>query len=61
MANRMQKFIELGEHRPAKRAATARRGDFDEIYGEFDPSAAADQAARCSQCGHAAFQQMRHS
>ena len=51
MANRMQKFIELGEHRPAKRAATARLGDFDEIYGEFDPSAAADQAARCSQCG----------
>ncbi|MGE5202262.1 MAG: NAD(P)-dependent oxidoreductase, partial [Acidobacteriota bacterium] len=36
---------------PPKRAAEARRRDFQEIYGEFDAAEAARQAARCSQCG----------
>jgi glutamate synthase (NADPH/NADH) small chain len=51
MPSRMLKFIELGEHRPEKREAEARRTDFDEIYREFEPDAASQQAGRCSQCG----------
>jgi glutamate synthase (NADPH/NADH) small chain len=47
----MLKFTELGSHPPDKRGAEARRQDFDEIYREFDAGQAADQAARCSQCG----------
>ena len=51
MPSRMLKFIELGEDRPEKRGADLRRADFDEIYREYDPAAAAAQAGRCSQCG----------
>ncbi len=51
MGGKMLRFVELGEHRPDKRAAETRRADFGEIYQEFDPAAAADQAGRCSQCG----------
>jgi glutamate synthase (NADPH/NADH) small chain len=51
MANRMLRFIELGQQMPNKRDAESRRRDFDEIYDEFAPAAAAEQAARCSQCG----------
>jgi glutamate synthase (NADPH/NADH) small chain len=36
---------------PDKRPAGARRGDFREIYGPFQPERAAEQAARCEQCG----------
>ncbi len=49
--NRMLKFIELATRPPDKRDAEGRREDFDEIYRDFDPAAAAAQAARCSQCG----------
>ncbi len=51
MPNRMLKFLELGSRRPDKRDAETRCRDFDEIYREYDPAAAAAQAARCSQCG----------
>ncbi len=51
MGGKMLKFVELGERRPDKRAAEARRADFGEIYQPFDPEAAAAQAGRCSQCG----------
>ncbi len=51
MGGKMLKFVELGEQRPEKRGADARREDFAEIYRDFDPAAAADQAGRCSQCG----------
>ncbi len=47
----MLKFFELESRRPDKRGAETRRRDFDEIYREYDPAAAAAQAARCSQCG----------
>jgi glutamate synthase (NADPH/NADH) small chain len=47
----MLKFFELGSRRPGKRGAEMRSRDFDEIYQEYDPAAAAAQAARCSQCG----------
>ena len=51
MAERMLQFVRLPQHQPEKRAATARRTDFGEIYDDFDPPAAASQASRCSQCG----------
>ena len=51
MAQRMLKFVNTSQRMPEKRAALARRADFQEIYQEYDPAAAAEQAARCSQCG----------
>ncbi|RMD60655.1 MAG: NAD(P)-dependent oxidoreductase [Alphaproteobacteria bacterium] len=51
MVNKMLRFIDVGERRPDKRPAAERRHDFHEIYAEFDPDAAAEQAGRCSQCG----------
>ncbi len=51
MAERMLRFVDLGQRRPDKRDADLRRGDFDEIYREFERERAGDQAARCSQCG----------
>ncbi|MCW5752243.1 MAG: NAD(P)-dependent oxidoreductase [Alphaproteobacteria bacterium] len=51
MAERMLKFISVPQRMPDKRTATERRQDFDEIYAEFQRERAAEQAARCSQCG----------
>ncbi len=51
MASRMLKFVKLARAMPDKRSAETRRHDFDEIYDEYDPQAAASQASRCSQCG----------
>ncbi|WP_193368905.1 NAD(P)-dependent oxidoreductase [Pelagibius marinus] len=51
MASRMLQFVKLARAMPEKRSAEARRRDFDEIYDEYDPEAAANQAGRCSQCG----------
>ena len=51
MAPRMLKFVTVGRQLPDKRAATLRRTDFNEIFDEFDPVRAAEQAGRCSQCG----------
>jgi glutamate synthase (NADPH/NADH) small chain len=51
MPNRLLKFVSLEKAMPEKRGAAERRADFAEIYDEFDPQAAADQAGRCSQCG----------
>jgi glutamate synthase (NADPH/NADH) small chain len=47
----MLRFVAVEKDMPTKRGAAARRGDFDEIYGEFAPERAAEQAGRCSQCG----------
>ena len=47
----MLKFVTLAREMPQKREAAARTSDFDEIYAEFADRKAADQAARCSQCG----------
>lgn len=49
--DRMLKFVGTEKRMPAKRAADDRRTDFGEIYAEFDPAGAAEQAGRCSQCG----------
>ncbi len=51
MADRMLQFVRVGQAPPGKRAIPTRRADFAEIYAEFDPTAAATQASRCSQCG----------
>jgi len=47
----MLQFVETGARMPEKRAAGERNRDFGEIYREFEPSRAAEQASRCSQCG----------
>src|SRR5918995_1278199 len=51
MADRMLQFVRLSQAQPEKRGVGDRRRDFDEIYREFEPAAAAQQASRCSQCG----------
>ena len=51
MSKKMLKFTSLDKQMPSKRDATLRREDFQEIYEEFSPDKAAEQASRCSQCG----------
>lgn len=51
MGNRMLSFVSNDKQMPDKRTAEERRTDFAEIYDQFDPSRAATQASRCSQCG----------
>src|SRR5262249_23582282 len=51
MAERMLKFVSTPQAMPEKRAAAERRRDFDEIYSRYAREKAAEQAARCSQCG----------
>lgn len=48
---RMLKFVERPQGMPDKRDASERQHDFGEIYHEFARERAAEQAARCSQCG----------
>ncbi len=49
--NRMLQFVDVQRAMPPKRGAEERRADFDEIYREYAGEKAAEQAARCSQCG----------
>ncbi|MEL6978141.1 MAG: NAD(P)-dependent oxidoreductase [Pseudomonadota bacterium] len=51
MASKLLKFVDVERETPEKRAATARKEDFLEIYGEFIAAKAEEQAGRCSQCG----------
>ena len=51
MAERMQKFVSIGQVLPEKRPAEARAGDFHEIYADFIAQKATEQASRCAQCG----------
>ena len=51
MSNKMLQFVTTGQRLPDKREVAERRRDFAEIYGEYDPAGAVEQAARCSQCG----------
>ena len=51
MAQRMLKFVTVDRESPEKRVAAERSHDFDEIYREYAADKAAEQAARCSQCG----------
>ena len=47
----MLRFVDVAQAMPDKRTPDARRRDFQEIYAEFSRERAAEQAARCSQCG----------
>ena len=47
----MLQFVQVPYRTPEKRAADARRNDFQEIFQGFDPQAGRIQASRCSQCG----------
>ena len=47
----MLKFVTVARQMPEKRPADLRAADFHEIYREFAAQKAAEQAARCSQCG----------
>ena len=47
----MLKFVTVPRDMPEKRAAQARREDFNEIYAEYAAEKAQEQASRCSQCG----------
>jgi len=51
MPQKMLQFVRVDQRMPDKRDAEARRHDFNEIYEGFDDKGAAEQAARCSQCG----------
>ncbi len=51
MAQELLRFVSLDRQLPQKRRGAERRRDFGEIFGDFRPKRAADQAARCSQCG----------
>jgi glutamate synthase (NADPH/NADH) small chain len=51
MPQKLLKFVTVDKAMPDKRPAGERRHDFAEIYGEFARRKAAEQAARCSQCG----------
>lgn len=47
----MLKFVTVQRDMPQKRAAEARKQDFNEIYAEYAAEKAKEQASRCSQCG----------
>lgn len=47
----MLRFVTVDRDMPEKRAAEARRQDFDEIYAQYAEVKAAEQSSRCSQCG----------
>jgi glutamate synthase (NADPH/NADH) small chain len=51
MAEPMLQFVATPQALPPKRATAERRRDFDEIYARYARDKAAEQAARCSQCG----------
>ena len=51
MAEKMLQFIKVERAMPKKRSAKTRKGDFNEIYGDYAAKAAKSQASRCSQCG----------
>jgi len=51
MAAPMLRFVTVPQGMPEKRAAESRRHDFGEIYAEYAPAKAEEQAGRCSQCG----------
>ena len=51
MAQKMLKFVTVSRETPEKRAVDERARDFGEIYREYADAKAAEQAARCSQCG----------
>ena len=51
MTEKMLKFVGTPQAMPDKRPPAERRRDFDEIYANYAREKAAEQSARCSQCG----------
>ena len=51
MSQDMLKFVTRQGQMPDKRPAADRRHDWREVYAPYEPDKAAEQAARCSQCG----------
>jgi glutamate synthase (NADPH/NADH) small chain len=51
MSSKMLQFVDVDRAMPDKRAADERREDFGEIYRQYAAEKAAEQSARCSQCG----------
>lgn len=51
MSLKLVQFTDIPKRTPDKRAGAERRDDFKEIFANFELSPAAEQAARCSQCG----------
>lgn len=51
MASKMMQFVSITQQMPDKRSAAERTDDFREIYDEFEPERAGEQASRCEQCG----------
>ena len=51
MPQKMLRFVDVPRGMPEKRDVEERREDFGEIYREYAEAKAAEQAARCSQCG----------
>jgi len=45
-------FLESPRSDPEKKAIPVRVREWGEIYGQFDPDSAADQSARCINCGN---------
>ncbi len=52
MANKHLQFLEIPRADPVKVPAEQRVHDFNEIYGQYDAEAAADQSGRCLSCGN---------
>jgi glutamate synthase (NADPH/NADH) small chain len=52
MVEKTLQFLEIPRQDPEKLAAEVRVHNFAEIYGQYDASAAADQAGRCLSCGN---------
>jgi glutamate synthase (NADPH/NADH) small chain len=51
MADKNLQFLDVPRTDPAKSSVEARVQSFREIYAQFDPAAAAQQAGRCLACG----------
>ena len=52
MTERPLQFMEIARQDPEKTPAEARIHHFDEIYGQYGPEQASDQAGRCLGCGN---------
>ena len=48
---KMLAFVDIVKEMPVKRSVGVRAEDFREIYDQYSPAKAAEQASRCSQCG----------
>jgi hypothetical protein len=52
MADKYLQFLEIPRRDPEKMPVNERLAGFSEIYSQFDPQGAAEQAGRCLSCGN---------